>query len=519
MASLVQRTRLVFGGLVVAWLLIVAWQGVEHHRVRDTARLALVNRARDISATVDLVLRSQRPFAGVISQDRLESVLNELIRPELLSALAVLNAAGEVVVSAGAPIDFETRGLVPTGEHWGQQAVTLMNLVDLGTNVAAELGTPRPAIVLPRDEIMSQFGTNRSGPGPRPPREAESPPREDPALGPPPPPPGDADISTNRPPRRGGWRGPRVGGEGRFPFGRPFWMTEQEYQSAVEKKGIHSFVTVLSTASMQAATRQDLVLRSIITGLAAVAALGLGVAWRTLMRSSELEVRLVRAAELNTRLKEMNLAAAGLAHETRNPLNIIRGLAQMVSRQADASPEVRKQSREIIDETDRVTAQLNEFINYSRPREVRRGAVALTPVLTELVRALTFDLEEKSVALRILEPLPTIEADEQLLRQALFNLLMNAIQAVERGGNIEVAVQRENGREATLEIRDDGPGVAPEHRSEIFKPYFTTHQKGTGLGLAIVQQIVLAHGWEIGCAPNAPRGAVFRIAHHKPVMA
>jgi len=226
-------------------------------------------------------------------------------------------------------------------------------------------------------------------------------------------------------------------------------------------------------------------------------------------------MRLLRASELNTHLKEMNLAAAGLAHETRNPLNIIRGLAQMISKQQDASTEVRRKTREIIDETDRVTAQLNEFINYSRPRDVRRTAVPLKTVVNEVARALTYDLEEKCVRLRFPEELPVIEADEQLLRQTLFNLLLNAVQAVERGGDIEVAAWKLNSNGAMLEIRDNGPGVDPAQRTEIFKPYFTTHQKGTGLGLAVVQQIVLAHGWEIECVPNDPRGAIFRIAHLK----
>ena len=67
--------------------------------------------------------------------------------------------------------------------------------------------------------------------------------------------------------------------------------------------------------------------------------------------------------------------------------------------------------------------------------------------------------------------------------------------------------------EAWLEVRDNGPGVSPENRAEIFKPYFTTTQKGTGLGLAVVQQIVLAHGWEIECLAHEPRGAVFRLTH------
>lgn len=110
-----------------------------------------------------------------------------------------------------------------------------------------------------------------------------------------------------------------------------------------------------------------------------------------------------------------------------------------------------------------------------------------------------------------------IEADEQLLRQALFNLLLNAIQAVGPSGQIQFVARRDSASEATLEIRDNGPGVPLEQRQEIFKPYFTTHQKGTGLGLAVVQQIILAHGWEIQCLANEPKGAVFRISHLKPV--
>jgi signal transduction histidine kinase len=96
----------------------------------------------------------------------------------------------------------------------------------------------------------------------------------------------------------------------------------------------------------------------------------------------------------------------------------------------------------------------------------------------------------------------------------LFNLLLNASQAVAQGGQIEVAFLPVNGGNSlTLEVRDNGPGVAPELRTEIFKPYVTMHQNGTGLGLAIVQQIVSAHGWEIECAANEPRGAIFRLRH------
>jgi two-component system sensor histidine kinase HydH len=189
----------------------------------------------------------------------------------------------------------------------------------------------------------------------------------------------------------------------------------------------------------------------------------------------------------------------------------------MLAKQADASTELREKSRVIVDETDKVTAQLTEFINYSRPREVRRSKIALQSAVGEVVRTLAHDIDEKKVAVDIIgEPL-SVEADEQLLRQLLFNLIINAIQAVDTGGRIQVSARRDSATEAALEVHDDGPGVPPERRQEVFKPYFTTNQKGTGLGLAVVQQIVSAHGWEIACLGNEPKGAVFRVSHLRVV--
>ena len=136
-------------------------------------------------------------------------------------------------------------------------------------------------------------------------------------------------------------------------------------------------------------------------------------------------------------------------------------------------------------------------------------------MVAEVARALNYDIEEKKIQLQNLAEDLVIEADEQLLRQALFNLVLNAIQAAPLNGEITVRTIRQAGAEMVIEISDNGPGIAPEHRSEIFKPYFTTHEEGTGLGLAVVQQIVLAHGWEIECLGNEPRGATFRILHIK----
>jgi len=423
-----------------------------------------------------------------------------------LISIALLNAAGEPVASAGRPIDFTQRDILQKGERWGRTTVTFVNPVDLGAALSSEDGT-NPTVVLPLRTLSNR-------PPPPPPPHGEH--------GPEP-----LDLATNTEAgasnrvggagdgRREADRRPR---EGEFRPRRPRWMggmSDAEYQALVEKRALHDLVIAMSTESCQAAAQRDFWLRTIICLLASVCVVGSAFAWRNLVKSSDLQIRLVRASELNTHLKEMNLAAAGLAHETRNPLNIIRGRAQMISKEPGAASEVRDKAREIVDEADKVAAQLNEFINYSRPREVRRSPLPLGSVINEVVRALSYDLEEKQVKLQVRCDPFRIEADEHLLRQALFNLLLNSIQAVDGSGQIEVVAEKRNSSEALVEVRDNGPGVPPERRGEIFKPYFTTQKTGTGLGLAVVQQIVLAHGWDIECLANHPRGAVFRISHLK----
>lgn len=514
--ELTRRNLLVYGLILGVWLLVVGWQLEEHIRVREAAKADLRGRSKDIANTLSALIRGMR-FRGVIPQDRLEAVLNELVNgrtnelvksSELIS-IVLLNAANEQIAWAGKPIDPQNEAM-QHGERWGTKTVTLVNPVDLGAALTSEGTTNATFIAPPFTNSM---------------RDGRGPPRREPRAGELPPPDGPpaTAVDTNTRPASTNASGPpperesrRRDGEGRR--GRPpwlRWMDEKEYQALIEKRGLHGLVLGLSTESVENASSRDLWLRSIILALATVLAIGSGLVWNNLVRVSDLQIRLVRASEMNTHLKEMNLAAAGLAHETRNPLNIIRGIAHMISKGSDAAPEIRAKSREIIDEADKVAAQLNEFINYSRPREVRRTVLPLGSVVSEVVRTLNYDLEEKHIKLQVQGDQLSIQADEQLLRQALFNLLLNAIQAVNGAGEIQIFAQKSNASEALLEVRDNGPGVPPDRRKEIFKPYFTTQKTGTGLGLAVVQQIVLAHGWDIACLANQPKGAVFRISHLK----
>jgi signal transduction histidine kinase len=513
-----RRHRLVFGLLTGAWLLVVGWQVEEHLRVVAAAKADLRNRSHEIASTLSAVTRALR-FRGALFQDRLEPVLNELVSNHTnaivnsggLLALALLNTAGDPVVTAG-----DTNLLVvekfSDSERWADACVTFV-LPVAGASFGPEGGTNAPTVVLPPFRSMTN-GTDRSRNFSwRETRTGEtnlnSPVFTNQAgeISSPPPPPLE---ESNRPPDYGGRQ---RGGDRRPPWMRG--MSESEFKALAARRELHGLVLVMSTENYRALCTHDWWLRCVIGFFAGISALGAGLAWRNIGRTAELQIRLVRASEQNAHLKELNLAAAGLAHETRNPLNIIRGQAQMLARAPGASADAQEKARLIVAETDKVTAQLTEFINYSRPREVRRATVSPAALAGEVIRTLAFDIEGKKLAIAVTAENLAVEADEQLLRQLLFNLILNAIQAAGENGKIQIALSRAEKNEVALEVRDDGPGVPPENRREVFKPYFTTHQQGTGLGLAVVQQIVHAHGWEIACLPNEPRGAVFRLTHLK----
>ena len=515
--ELARQRRLIFGLIAGAWLLVVGWQAEEHLRVVEAAKTDLRNRTREIASTLSAVTRALR-FRGAVFQERLEPVLNELVSNHTnsfvnssgLLAIGLLNTDGDPVVTAG-NTNLLSRELLAERERWDGDCVRFV-LPVAGPSVNPEGATNNATVVIPAFRDMTNgaprgldFPRRERRPGETNGGESSS------TNFPPPPANAGGQMESPPPPPDDGDRG--RGGNRRPPWMR--WMNDSEFKELAAKRELHGLVLAMSTENFRAVGTRDLWLRGVIVFFAGISALGAGLAWRNLRRTAELQIRLVRASELNSHLKELNLAAAGLAHETRNPLNLIRGQAQLIARLPDASPDVREKSKIILDETDKVTAQLTEFINYSRPREVRRTKVALAAASREIVRTLGYDIEEKKLRVEVAGEDLSIEADEQSLRQVLFNLLINATQAVGEGGQIRVEVRRANATEAVLEVRDDGHGVPPEKRSEIFKPYFTTHQKGTGLGLAVVQQIVHAHGWEIACLPNAPCGTVFRLTHLK----
>jgi signal transduction histidine kinase len=475
--SIAKRKWIVPATLIGCGLAICGWQLEEHLKFESAAKEALIKRGRDITSTLGVVLRSQRRFGLVVAKERIEPSLQALVQPEQLESIAILAVTGESLASAGQPMDLGPDVLRAPGVYWGDSTLTIMNLMDLGSEDHSRSST---AVVMSDDERRSLL---------RPPQRRP----QDP----------NAPGGTNPMPRP--------------PLGRPSWMTKEQYDAVIHENGAHSLVIALSTAEMRKTIRSDFLLRSLVSFLALGGAIISSFAWRNGAKNAELQIRLIKAGEMNTHLKAMNFAAAGLAHETRNPLNLIRGFAQMITKQTDSDPAIKEHASKIVEEADRVTVQLNEFINYSKPREAHLAPVEVRRLVADVARTLLPDIEEKRIRLLQPEAPCVVEADEPLLRQALFNVLLNASQAVGQGGQISVRVSQTGPREAVLEIADDGPGVPPAERENIFKPYVTLRPKGVGLGLAIVRQIVAAHRWEVVCLSNEPRGALFRFSRLRVV--
>ncbi|MBG88190.1 MAG: hypothetical protein CMO80_14985 [Verrucomicrobiales bacterium] len=493
-----KRPLILFTLLAISWLVILSWQLGEHKNFERRLRGRMVERAENVANTVDLIIRSQRRFGGLVNYERFEWSVGQMLKNPELNAVAFANGNSEIFMQSDKllPVEFDS---LNSGEpNWDGRFLNLY-IPENSTNRPPILAQPRENsrernpeeqilfLRTMRDRISTQLErvasqTNEVV------TNATS----------------NVEPDTQNRPRRGF-----------FFFGRPNNMSEEEFELLRDERGIRGILVQIDSSGIQRAIDRDKRTRSIVVGFALLAIVGIGLAVRNVSRSNLIEMRLVRAREQNTHLKDMNLAAAGLAHETRNPLNIIRGIAQMIGKEDKASEGISERCSEITNEVDRVTGQLNEFINFSKPREVRRTTVRVDQILDDVVRPLRAEMEDQRIELVWKPANIQIEADEKMLRQTIFNLVINSLQAMKNGGRMEIMVGATE-TSAHVEVCDNGPGVAPEHRDKIFKPYFTTREKeGTGLGLAIVRQIALAHGWEVHHKPMEPTGACFRLSQIK----
>jgi len=218
---------------------------------------------------------------------------------------------------------------------------------------------------------------------------------------------------------------------------------------------------------------------------------GAVIVLRDLSEIKQLEEK-VRRSEKLAAIGEL---AAGVAHEIRNPLSSIRGFAQFLRHALKDKPQDQQYAETMVSEVDRINNVVTDLLTFARPMEADLKPADVTGLIEHAVRLVEADAKSHALEINVnIAGIPEVELDANQMTQALLNLLLNSLQAVNPGGYIEVGAELE-ARNSGLQlwVEDDGPGIAKNQIEKIFEPFFTTRETGTGLGLSIVHKIVENH--------------------------
>jgi signal transduction histidine kinase len=249
---------------------------------------------------------------------------------------------------------------------------------------------------------------------------------------------------------------------------------------------------------------------------AGVAALVLIIAFLYVLRLLQRTRLLEAQAQMDDRLAYVGGLAAGLAHEIRNPLNVLSMNLQMLEEEVAArvsgdAGELREYLSALQAEIRRLSSLVNNFLSYARPNQPCFATRDLNQLIGEIVVLVRPEFEARDITLRQeLSPfLPHVDLDEAQIRQAIMNILMNTTQILKPGGTVVIHSGVGEKGEVVATIEDDGPGIKPEDRQKVFEVFFSTRGGGTGLGLPIAARIMEAHGGTIDVESEPGRGARF----------
>lgn len=223
-------------------------------------------------------------------------------------------------------------------------------------------------------------------------------------------------------------------------------------------------------------------------------------AWRFLEMQAE--------QEKQRHWAHMGRLSASLAHEIRNPLGAIKGLSQLlVERMKQDQPE-REFADTIVGEAKRLEDLVHSLLAFARMPDPRKEKTDIVALVRQVLENLHLEWEKSKIQVQcqaVAEPL-IVDLDPNQIRQVLWNLFLNARDAMPDGGSLHISMEATTGKDVVgVSIQDSGPGFTPEALQNLFEPFFTTKAQGNGLGLAISQQIVQRHQGRI-CLENAPSG-------------
>ncbi len=222
-------------------------------------------------------------------------------------------------------------------------------------------------------------------------------------------------------------------------------------------------------------------------------------------------------ARRSERLAALGQLSAGLAHEIRNPLGVIKGSAEMLTRKLDdAAPLARELASNISSEVNRLSALVARFLDFARPSRLELHPQEITALVDRALKAVRDQHADTKVFVQreYGKNLPALMLDEGLCEQVFINLALNAYEALPEGGTLHIKIANAtlDGRKGVqIDIKDSGPGIPAELREHIFNPFVTTKNTGAGLGLSIVSKIVDDHRGSIRLTSAPGEGANFRV--------
>ena len=207
------------------------------------------------------------------------------------------------------------------------------------------------------------------------------------------------------------------------------------------------------------------------------------------------------------KLAAIGTLAAGVAHEVRNPLSSIKGYATYFGEVFADDPALREAARVMAGEADRLNRVISELINLARPASIEKKPVDITLLVQDCTTLLAQEALARNVTvgLHTAEGMPLLPLDADMMHQAVLNVCLNALEAMPTGGALDITLDCDT-THMLLTITDTGQGIAEQHLSRLFTPYFTTKAQGTGLGLSAVQKAVEAHGGSVRVASAQGRG-------------
>ena len=211
-------------------------------------------------------------------------------------------------------------------------------------------------------------------------------------------------------------------------------------------------------------------------------------------------------------LASLGELAAGIAHEVRNPLAGIAGAVEVIGQHLPAGSSHREVLQEVRKEVQRIQLLLSDLLQYARPRPLQFLRSDLGDTIEQAVMLARQQVGQRDIQIEFAKPegLPPVEHDAALIEQVALNLLVNAIQAMERAGSIRVRMETRDGL-VGFQVADSGRGIAPDVLPKIFRPFYTTKGHGTGLGLSLAKGIVEQHGGSIEVTSRPGNGTEFYI--------